>query len=188
MAISDAVLSRYRRQLARYRDRTSLALVGAWDALDGHDKDNFDQYVELTAVPLGAGQAAAVSLSSAMFALTLDVPPVGVAATDLDLKPDLWGPFRATWHARKTGRPEPEALAAGRSTAQSSGFDFIQSSARRTGDLVASASGVDVRWQRFTIGTSCEWCHLVAGDHYRTAESADFGHERCDCDAIPVLL
>ncbi len=188
MAVSDAVLARYKRQIARYRAVTSAALVTAWDQLSGWDAGNVEEYAAATAAALEGGKAASVSLSSAVFALMIEVPPVGVSPGDVDVTPDIRGPFRATWHARLTGRPELEALRVGRSTAQAVGFDFIQSTARRTGDRVADLSGVEVRWNRSPGAKSCDWCRLVATQLYRTAESADFGHERDDCDVIPVLL
>lgn len=90
------------------------------------------------------------------------------------------------WHAFTMERPFEEALRVGRSTAQAVGFDFVQSSARRTGDVAAARSGVDVTWRRVPGAKSCDWCRLVAGQTYRTAESADFGHERDDCDVVPA--
>jgi hypothetical protein len=84
------------------------------------------------------------------------------------------------------GRPFDEALEVGRSTAQAVAFDFVQSAARLTGDVVAKKSERTVKWQRVPSPGACEWCVEVAGQLYNSAESADFGHERCDCDAIPV--
>jgi hypothetical protein len=109
-----------------------------------------------------------------------------VRAGDVELEADLRGPFRATWHALSQGRPFDEALEVGRSTAQAVAFDFVQSAARLTGDVVAKKSERTVKWQRVPSPGACEWCVEVAGQLYNSAESADFGHERCDCDAIPV--
>lgn len=188
MSPNPALLRRYRAQIGRYRDRTALAMVTAWDNLTNHDRQNVDEFVEVTAPALNGAKAAAVSLSAAFFALTLDVPPVGIDPADVDITPDTNGPFHATWHALAMGRPIDEAIRVGRSTAQAAGFDFIQRSARRTGDHVAAASGIEVRWARIPGAKSCDWCRSVAHDNYRTAESADFGHERDDCDVVPVAL
>lgn len=188
MPRNDAVVARYKRQIARYRDATSLALVAAWGKLPSYDEADVEEFEALAAPSLGAGQAASVALSAAFFALVLDLPPVGVDPSEVGITPDTRGPFRATWHALAMGRPFEEAVTVGRSTAQAVGFDFVQSSARRTGDAVAARSGVGVRWQRVPGAKSCDWCRRVAGNHYRTAESADFGHERDDCDVVPVLL
>lgn len=188
MAPSPALMARYKRQIATYRDRTSAVLVAAWAALPSYDEADIETFVERTAPALVGAQNAAVALSAGFFALALGVPPVGVNPADTGITPDTRGPFKATWHALKMGRPFEEAVQVGRSTAQAVGFDFVQRSARRTGDLVAAASGVDVRWRRVPGADSCDWCLMVAGDQYRTAESADFGHQRDDCDVVPVVL
>lgn len=185
---SPQLVARYKRQIATYRDRTSLVLIAAWDRLPSHDCADVATFTEITAPALVGAQTAAVALSAGFFALLLGVPPVGVDPTDTGITPDVEGPFKATWHALAVGRPFAEAIGVGRSAAQAVGFDFVQRSARRTGDLVASASGVEVRWQRVPGAKSCDWCRSVAPGNYRSAESADFGHERDDCDVIPVLL
>jgi hypothetical protein len=179
-------MARYKRQIGTYRDRTSAVLIAAWDALPAYDEANVDEFVTVTAPTLVGAQAAAVALSAGFFALTLGVPPVGVDPADIAVEADVQGPFRATWHALAMGRPFEEAVRVGRSTAQAVGFDFVQSSARRTGDAVAARSGREVRWQRVPGSKSCDWCRQVAGRHYLTAESADFGHERDDCDVVPA--
>jgi hypothetical protein len=186
MPVSDELLRRYKTQIARYRNRTSLLLVAAWDELGGYDEANINEYAERTLPALNGAKTAAVALSSGFFAVALGVRPVGVRPDDVDVNPDIRGPFRAAWHALNTGRPFEEALRVGRSTAQAVGFDFVQSTARRTGDVVAAASGQTVTWRRVPGAKACDWCRQVAGQRYRTAESADFGHERDDCDVVPA--
>lgn len=186
MSPSPEAIRRYKRQIAVYRARTSALLVAAWDALELHDEDNVAEFTERTAAPLAGAKSAAVSLSAAFFALSLGIPPVGVSAADVDIEPDTRGPFRAMWHALAMGRAFEDALLVGRSTSQAVGFDFVQSAARRTGDVVADRSGQTVRWRRVPGAKSCDWCRQVAGKTYRTAESADFGHERDDCDVVPA--
>lgn len=186
MPVSDEALRRYKRQIAVYRSRTSSLLVAAWAKLPGYDEEHVEQYAERTEPALNAGKVAAVALSAAFFALAMKIRPVGVDPDEVDSGYDIRQPFLATWHALAMGRPFAEAVQVGRSTTQGLGFDFVQSSARRTGDVVAEKSGKDVRWRRVPGGKSCEWCHMVAGQTYRTAQSADFGHERDDCDVIPA--
>lgn len=186
MGASPAALARYKRQIGLYRARTSALLVAAWDALPGYDEDHVDEFTVRTAPSLTAAKTAAVALSAGFFALSLSVPPVPVRPGDVPVDPDVRGPFRAMWHAFTMGRSFDEALQTGRSTVQAVGFDFVQSSARRTGDVVAAASGRDVRWRRVPGAQACDWCRQVAGSHYLTAESADFGHERDDCDVVPA--
>jgi hypothetical protein len=142
-------------------------------------------FEEATAVPLAAAKVSAVALSAAVFALDLGIRPVGVIADDIDVTPDTRGPFHAAWHALSVGRPYEEALLVGSSTASAVGYDFVQRTARRTGDHVAERSRQRVTWQRVPGGNACEWCLERAGGDYPTSEAADYGHERCDCDVIP---
>lgn len=187
MPVSEAALRAYKRQIAVYRDRTAATLVAAWDRLPAYNEDDIEAFTRSTAAPVAAARTAAVSLSAAFFAVALGTRPVGVNPRDIDVVPDLRGPFRATWHALTTGRPYEDAVTVGRSTSQAVGFDFVQHTARRTGDHVAAASGREVRWQRVPGANSCPWCiDMAAGNTWPTAEAADFGHERCDCDAVPA--
>jgi hypothetical protein len=187
MPVNPQLLANYRRQIGGYRIRTSALLIAAWDALDSHDEADVAEFEDRTSTGLAGAKLASVNLSAAFFSLALGIPQVGVQPDDIDLEPDTRGPFRAMWHAFTMGRAFEEALGVGRSTAQAVGFDFVQSTARRTGDLVAVASGQTVKWKRQPTARSCDWCRLVAGQTYNTAESADFGHERDDCDVVPAI-
>lgn len=179
-------MRRYRRQIGVYRDRTAAILVAQWDRMDSHDKADVDAYMRATSAPLAGAKSAAVSLSAAFFSIAMRTPTVAVNPNDIDPRVNLKAPFLAHWHAFAEGRPPAEAFAAGRSMAEATGFDFVQSSARLTGDLVAAASGREVRWTRVPGPNACDWCLSVAGDTYLTAESADFGHDRDDCDVVPA--
>lgn len=185
-SVSDAALSRYQRRLLLYRTLTSAGLGTLWDDLDSYTDEDLERF-QVQAEPLLAGvKAATVATSAAFFALALGLSPAGVKAADVAVEPRITHPFLSTWHALKEGRPFEEAVAAGRSQAEAVGFDFVQSTSRRTGDYVAKASGRKVRWQRVPGGDACSWCHTVAGQTYYSAESADFGHDRCDCSVVPA--
>lgn len=174
----------YKRHLAGYGARLGEGLAHAWDDLT-FDDGSIDPYTAKSAPLFNGMKTLAVATSAAFFALALGSRPVGVAAGDVNVEPRVTDPFLAAWHALKEGRSIEEAIQAGRSAAQASGFDFVQSTARRTGDHVARASGKQVRWTRVPSGDACAWCQLVAGQTYHSAESADFGHDRCGCAAVP---
>lgn len=186
MPPSKAVIARYKRQISLYRDRASRLLVAAWDELGSWDKDDIEAFALRTAPGLTGAQTAAVALSSAFFAMSLGIRPVAVSAADIEVTANIEGPFHATWHALAMGRAFEEAIGVGRSTASATAFDFVQSSARRTGDVVAERSGRTVRWRRVPGGTSCPWCVDKAQFTYTSSAAADFGHQRCDCDAVPA--
>lgn len=183
---SDEAIRRYRRRLTVHRDRTALALIAAWDALQAHNEADVDLYTRRTATAFTAAKSATVALSAGFVAVALGIRPVGVNPDAVDVTPYTRGPFLAHWHALTQGRPFDEALLVGRSTAEAVGFDFVQSVANRTGDHVVKASGRTVKWRRVPDVKACDWCRLVAGDHYNSAETADFGHARDGCTVVPV--
>jgi hypothetical protein len=186
VAASSAQIARHKRLVARYRLRLSAALVAAWDRLDAYDEADVERYERMTRPAVTGAKAVSVASSAAFFALATSTRPSGIRVVDVDTEPRLGDPFYAAWHAVKQDRPWEEALSAGRSMASAVGFNFVQSTVRRTGDLAADKAGWSGRWRRVPGGTSCSWCLLVAGQTYRSAESADFGHDRCDCDAVPA--
>lgn len=186
MPSNPEAVNRYRRHLATYRARTSVFLVAAWNQLGTHDRSDIATYEEATAVTVAGVKQATTSLAAAFLTVSLELEPVAVDAALIDVTLHSEGPFHAMWHALAEGRTAADALRVGRSTASATGYDFVQRVARRTGDHVAEASGIDLRWRRAPGPNACNWCRLVARDDYRSAEAADFGHERDDCIVIPA--
>jgi len=186
MPASKALVVGYRRQLGVYRDRTAGILIAAWDAMPSHDRADIDRFVKRTAPALVGAKAATVALASGFFALALGIRPVAVNVDDIELEIATDAPFLAMWKALGQGVDFAEAARVGRSVAESIGFDYVQSTSRRTGDFVAEAAGRQVRWARVPGSGACAWCHEVARGLYKTAEAADFGHNRCDCVAVPA--
>lgn len=183
MPSSPEAVARYRRQLAIHRSRTSALLVAVWDRLGSWDRKDIVRYEATTAAPIAGIKSATVAVSAGFLSLYLDQPALGVNPDDVDVTLHTAGPFHATWHALREGRPFDEALRAGRSAASATGYDFVQRVSRRTGDLATEG---ETRWKRVPGPNACDWCRSVARDDYRTAESADFGHERDDCIVIPA--
>lgn len=185
MALSAEALRRYRRQVDARRRRTALALAALWDRYEAYDTADAEAFAAQSRPIIDGAKAATVATSAAMFGLALGIRPPGVRPDDVDAEPRLDFPFLAFWHALKEGRPREEALAAGRSQAEAVGADFVQQTARRTQDAAAEASGKRVRFARVPEPGACDWCKDAADQTYRTARSADFGHDRCHCDVVP---
>ncbi len=181
------VVDRYHRRLATLRALVSVGLLNIWDDLDSYTDADLDIFMERAAPLLAGAKAATVATSAAFFALAVGTRPAPVASAEVLTEPRISHPFLATWHAIiKEGRSIDDAIAAGRSQVEAVGFDYVQSTARQTGDHVAKASGRTVKWRRRPGSDACSWCRTVAGQLYRTAASADFGHDRCDCIAVPA--
>jgi hypothetical protein len=183
--LADAAFTRYRGHLAYAKARTAAAVAVVWDRLGSWRDEDVARFEQAAAPVFEAGKQTAVALTAAFVAVVLEVPPPAVPAAAVVVPVDLREPFTAAWHALSMDRPWPEALAAGRSVAAAVGGDFVQSTARRTGDVVARTANRQVRWRRVTDANPCDWCRSAA-KVYRSAESADIGHSRCGCDVFPV--
>lgn len=183
---SDRLVIRYKRQLATYGARTSAGLVRAWDRLGSYGEDDVERYAAMTSPIIGAAKVAAVATSVGFFTQTHRIRPAGVKAADVQSEPRIRDPFLALWHAISEGRPNTEALVAGRSMAEVVGLNFVTSTARRASDHAARATGQRVRWERVPDAGACDFCVTVAGQTYLSAESADFGHDRCSCAVVPA--
>lgn len=186
MALSAEALRRYRRQVDARRRRTAAALAVLWDRYENYDSADAEDFARRSQPILSGAKAATVGTSVAMFALATRIRPPAVSPDDVDVDPRIDHPFLAFWHALAEGRSREEALAAGRSQAEAVGADFVQQTARRTGDAAARAAGRRVRWERRPEPGACAWCQDAANQTYGTARSADFGHDRCYCDVVPA--
>lgn len=187
MPVSDAAIRRYQQLIGRYRSRASSVLVALWaDISDITDDAAVAAFIR-QATPLLAGvKQATVATSTGFFALAASVPAAPLHPDDVPVEPRIRHPFLASWHALNMGREYEDAVRVGQSQASAVGFDFVQSTSRRTGDVFAERSGVEMRWNRVPSANACAWCQTVAGQTYATAESADFGHDRCDCSIVPA--
>lgn len=178
-------LARFRSVLDRNRDRLALSLASLWAALPGYDASDVDLYIA-RALPLVAGaKASTVAVSSAFYGTLLDLPATAVAPEVVPSVPALRDPFTAYWHALTMERPWEEAVQVGASTAQKVGTDYITSTSRLTGDHVAAAHDLRVRWRRVAEPRACDWCRQRDGGIYPTSADADYGHSGCNCDAVP---
>jgi hypothetical protein len=178
-------LAAYRALLARYRLTAAGLLVAAWDQLDTVDEDQVEEFEARTSILLEGVKVATVGAATAFVSRQLAVRPPSIAARSVAVAPDLRAPFTATWHALAEGRPFDEAIISGRGQADAVAQTFVTSTARRTGDAVATATGRTVRWRRVAEPGACAWCQRLDGSTYRSAAKADFGHKRCSCDVVP---
>lgn len=178
---------RFQQSLRTIGTRTSPALARAWTGLDAYNEADIEAFTTKTAPALNAAKFAAVRQAAGYYALTAGVRAVGVKADLITTQPDTRAPFIATWLALKNGTPFEEALTNGASRLDAVADNFIVSSARQTGDVVAERAGLQIRgWERVPDGDTCPWCLEVSPGFYTSAESADFGHDRCGCSAEPI--
>lgn len=181
-----ALLARYRRLIAGRRTVAARALAAAWAALDSYDEADVDAYIAKVTPLIFAAKRSTVAATTAYYAAALGEAPAAVSSASVATTIDLRAPFTAMWHALAEGRPYEEALSAGRSVAEATGEEFVQSTARRTGDAVSAARRQPIRHRRVAEPGACPWCVSRNGGVYYTAESADYGHDRCRCDVVPI--
>lgn len=184
-----------RAQLTR-RFQQTLAAIGAasapkigraWTNLDAYNEDDIATFTQAAAPVTAAAKFAAVRHAAGYYALTAGVRPVHVAVGDVPALVDFRDPFISTWNALKAGESFEHAVAAGLGRTDAVVRDLVTSSARQTGDVVAEKSNLKiVGWERIPDDGACPWCLEVAPGFYNSAESADFGHERCGCTAEPI--
>lgn len=179
---------RLQTHLSTIAGRATVLGQRAWAGLDTYDEDDIDAFAQAASPAASALKTAAVAAAVGYYATLLGSRPQRVIPTAIDAVPAFRDPFISVWQALKNGHPYPEAVAAGRARVDAVMVNLANTTARRTGDYVATKAGATtVGWERITNRGACEWCQLVAGQTYHSASSADFGHDRCGCTAVPVF-
>lgn len=163
-------------------------LQSAWDDLDNYDEGAVDELVTAAEKPLRSLKSAAVRQALGLYTVLAGVRPPAISVDEIPTVPDLRSPFISVWQALKSGTPYPEAVLAGRSRIEAVVSDFTVSSARQTGGVFVEKAHVHSNgWERIPDAGACAWCEEVAQQTYASADSADFGHDRCGCTATPAF-
>lgn len=182
-----ALIRRFQAQLGLVADRTAFAFALAWEGLGQYDEADVTRFAAATSQAAAAGKMASIRLAGGFYSALGSVPAAGLDAARVPTEVPARDPFIAYWRALKNGEAWLDAVGAGRNRAGAIGGDFIHSTARQTGGLVAEETGQRVvGWRRVLTGKSCAWCATVATQRYHSADAADFGHHHCDCTAIPI--
>lgn len=154
--------------------------------MDSHERADEDRWVQVASPVVAAGQDQAISTQSAYLGarlggtVTVDRRAV-LEASAVDLRE----PFIALANSLSKGGTIEAAVLSGALRAQGLGESAAYWAARATN------TGVDdsriVGWTRTISGNACEFCQLVSTQRYHSAESASFGHQRCDCGVDPII-
>lgn len=179
--------TRFQQSLVRLVAAASPRVQRAWAALPDYDEQRVAEFAAETESTFNAAKRGAIAQAGGYYALSAGVQPVGVNPNLIDVTPDYRAPFIATWRALKMGEPFEAAVASGAARSEAIVFNLVSSASRRTGDEVIRRAGVKViGWERIPDGGACSWCLEVSPGFYQSAESADFGHDRCGCTAAPI--
>lgn len=176
------LIRRYQLQLVRTATMVGTAAQEAWARLGSWDRKDIARLADELAPLAGGAQAHAAALAAALAAMlkTLTVPTI-TPVDEID-----WSPaFHSYWGSLSTNSWE-DALLIGGNAAAAVGFDGVQYAARDAARQVDAREPAITAWERVPDGEACDWCIEVAGQTYHSAESADFGHDRCGCSVVPA--
>lgn len=175
----------YRNAADDYATQAAAVMLEAWSGLGHWNRADYERLLLLVG-PILAGAVKATSDLSAGYYTAITGIDVTVDTAPLlaRLPAQLLQPFTGLWHGL-TEVPFDQAFKTGTSTAEATGKDIVHQAARD------SAAHIDHqipnrRYRRMLTGMSCSWCQFYSTRIYKTASSATFGHERCDCLIVPV--
>lgn len=158
----------------------------AWDGLEGYDDTDIDEFVTKTTHAVATLKSTAVLTAAGYYTVLAGVRPPAIAVAEVTAGPNLREPFISYWQALSGGNSVVDALAIGRSRIEAVTTNLANSAARQTGDLFIAKADLTVHgWERIPDPGACDWCQMVAESTYDSADSADFGHDRCMCAAAP---
>lgn len=178
----------FQRVLIALGEHSTPHLQALWAKLPNYDEPQVERFAREATPFLTAAKLVAVRHAVGYYSLAAGTSPIAVPIDAIAVNADMREPFISIWNALKHGEPFDSAVAAGSGRVDAVVRNLVTSSARRTGDLVIGQSGRKFHgWRRIPDAHACPWCIQVAGQRYKTAESADFGHDRCGCTAQPVF-
>lgn len=184
---ADQLVTNWQRQVAQIATRANAAKEQAWRSLGSWNSADVSRFDDLVREIDAVARQATVTTSEAFYSTYMETPTAGLSASDIrTVRPDPRDPFTTTWRQLKNGAEFVDALESGVGTINGTGSKHVANVSRETGDLWAERSGARVAWERRLTGVSCEWCALVSTQTYRSAASATFGHDTCDCLIIPT--
>jgi hypothetical protein len=175
-----ALIRRYQTQLDALAKRLGVTAQQAWLDLGSWNEADIQRLGSQLRPASTLARSSAAALSGATVSL---LAGVNVGLPKLD--PVDWSPaFNLYWKALGE-QPWDEAVQVGARFAEATGFDSVQDAARQT-TRHADESGKITAWAREPDGSACDWCVTVSGQLYHSADSADFGHDRCGCAVVPA--
>lgn len=179
---------RFQATQANVIARATPKAIAAFDDLDSYDEADIDTLTAATAGTFTAVKSIAVTSAVGYYSVLAGVRPPAIRPGDVATVPDLRSPFISIWQSFAAGNNYENALASGRARLEAVVHDYAISSARQTGDVFVEKARVHVvGWERTPDANACDWCDEVSGQLYNSADSADFGHDRCACTADPLF-
>lgn len=174
----------YQDQLHRTGTHLSTVASTHWADLGQWNEADVARLTDQLAPAATVATQHAMSLAHGFVALAAGLE---IANINFDPYEPDWSPaFQTTWKALADGHDFAAAQEIGLSTIASLAFDTVQSSARSATNQIDRQEPRITGWDREPDASACDWCIEVAGQTYRSADSADFGHDRCGCAVVPA--
>jgi len=178
----DALAVRYVARQGTLSMAGGAVVADAWGRLPQRADNGAVLLRELALPTLTTLLLKATALTAGYMGIVLEEAVAPISQT---VEPDWDLPFIDYQAALDRGEEQVAAIQAGASSSSAIGRQSVVSTARQAGDAVQSSR--IIAWRRVPDGDACDWCLMVAGDRYKSATSADFGHLRCECGVSPVL-
>lgn len=178
----EVVTDRYARVVEQLGKRSALSLLRLWDSLTTWSESDSDIFHD-AAQPFIRGAAQAAVTAAETYGATLTADPLPTSALIVeDAAARAYDPFDRLARLLSDGLDWTDAVAGGRSAARALGHDTVYRSTRQA---LAEIVGDTVQWQRRVTSKSCKWCLGLSDVIFDTAGKATFGHDNCDCIAVP---
>lgn len=182
-----ALTRRYQHRLATVGTNAGNAITRTWDDQGSWDERDVDAFTARATPIIDGAQRQSAALTTGYLGLLLGTPVNAIdGARFLELI-DLREPFLAYWGALAKGADWVDAITAGRTRAEDLALDGSTIAARGAAVEIDTEEDRITGWERVPGGVCCEWCATVATQRYHTADSASFGHDRCNCAVIPII-
>lgn len=178
----------FQELVARIGERAALVAAARWQALGSYDETDVARFAAQTRAATTGAHAAAIRAGTGYYSTLAQIRPPSVAVRDVPLEVDPREPFIAYWNALDGGHPWEAARESGRARSMAVMRNLATSTSRRAGDVTMAKARLEVvGWERNTDGGACEWCRGLTSHVFKSAESADFGHDRCGCSVAPLV-
>jgi hypothetical protein len=178
----------FQNRIALIGDRAAAVMAAQWERLGTYNVSDVHRYESQTRAAAAAAKSTAVHTGVAYYATLVQFRPPSVNPREVPVDFNPREPFIAYWNALEGGHSWEDAVQSGAARAEAVARNLATSASRKAGDVTMRKAGQRIDgWARNTDANPCPWCREVAAGVFETAESADFGHDRCNCSVAPVI-
>lgn len=189
MKLSQSVIltRRYQQRLNTVSVAAAHRVSSVWDDQGSWDDTDVDSFTARATSIIAGAQRQTSALTAGYLGLLLGTKVPAIDGAKFIDQIDLREPFLAYWAALNRGDDWINAITAGRTRAADLALDGSTTAARSTAAEIDTAEPRITGWERVPGGVCCEFCATAATQRYHTADTASFGHDRCNCAVTPII-